>query len=294
MKICLIVNPNAGRRRGLEVARHVTETLASAGITTHEYVSEWAGNTRDIAAEIDPSEWDGILAVGGDGTLFEVINGLLANRDSVPVPIGAIPVGTGNSFVKDLGVENVEQALEPVVERRTRRVDLGHFSCLTGTYYFINLLGAGFVSNVAERAHRYKNLGALSYVIGVMGELANLRPSPVRLEIDGQVHERNAIFVEICNSQFTGGNMMMAPGADISDGLLDIVVASDLNRRGVLRLLPTIFSGRHVNDPRVEVFRGRSIRLDTDYTLALTPDGEILGSTPIEVTVVPQAIEVFG
>jgi YegS/Rv2252/BmrU family lipid kinase len=276
------------------ITSRVTSLLRKSGISVREHISDRPGGTREIAEQIDPNEWDAILTIGGDGTLFEVINGLLANRDSIPVPIGAVPVGTGNSFVKDLGIADVEQAVEHVIKDHRRRVDLGHFSCPDGNYHFVNLLGAGFVSNVAKRAHRHKRLGALSYMIGVVGELTDLSNYPVRLEIDGKRYDRNAIFVEVCNSQFTGGNMMMAPGADIDDGMLDVVVASDLTRRGVLRLLPAIFSGRHVDDPRVEVFRGTSIRVESEFPLTLTPDGEILGTTPFNVTIQPSALEMFG
>ena len=291
--VCLIVNPNAGRKTGLVAARAVAGLLGRGGVECEELVSPAPGGTRAIAAALDPLAYDAILAVGGDGTLFEVVNGLLEHRDSVPVPLGLIPVGTGNSFVRDLGISSVEDAVAPVLAGTTRAVDVGRFAADAGGFYFANLLGAGFVSNVAHRARRYKAFGSMSYVFAVVEEVMRLRSTPVVLEIDGAVIEREALFVEICNSRYTGGSMMMAPGALIDDGLLDVVVASRMNRRTVLALLPSIFAGRHVDSPLVEVFRGRSIRLTSARPMALTPDGEFLGSTPLEASVRERALEMF-
>ena len=294
MKICLIVNPNAGKKRGLEVAGTVTGLFRDAGIHTEQLVSLQPGGTREIAAALDLGRWDGVVAVGGDGTLFEVINGLLAISGSLTVPVGQIPVGTGNSFSRDLEIQSVEDAVARIVRGNVRKIDLGHFSAEAGDFYFANLLGAGFVSNVAYRARKYKALGSLSYIFGIIEEVIGLKSTPVTLEIDGKVMERECVFVEICNSRYTGGNMMMAPTASIDDGLLDVVILNKVTRGTLLKLLPTIFEGKHVEAPSVEVFRGKSILLRSQNPLALTPDGETFGETPIDVIVHHQKLEMFG
>ena len=294
MRSCLVVNPNAGHKKGHEVAQRVGGLLAKSGHLVEELVSVAPGGIREIAETIDPSDWDCIVAVGGDGTLFELINGLLSRADSVPVPVGLIPVGTGNSFLKDLGIETVEDAVDRIVAGRVRGVDVGEFTHPDGRHHFVNLLGAGFVSNVAARACRYKRLGSMSYILGVLEEVVGLRSSALSLTIDGRRIERDGIFVEICNSRFTGGTMMMAPQARIDDGLLDVVVAGTMSRGTLLRLLPTIFTGTHVDSPAVEVFQGKEIVVESDRALALTPDGEIFGRTPISVTVHQNKLEMFG
>lgn len=305
-RICLIVNPNAGKRRGLAVAGQTASLLDEAGIITDTRISERPGHTREIAEQLDQSEWNGIVAVGGDGTLFEIINGLLTTTESIDVPIGQIPVGTGNSFLKDIepatpeGTEapqvgdSVERAVARIVNWSPRRVDLGHFVAEAGSYFFINLLGAGFVSNVAYRAKKYKWLGSLSYILGVIEEVIGLTSTQITLEIDGRGIERDGIFVEICNSRFTGGDMMMAPAAQIDDGFLDVILLTKVSRGTILRLLPTIFKGTHVNEDCVEVYRGKKIIVRSELPLALTPDGETFGETPIEVTVHPHKLEILG
>jgi YegS/Rv2252/BmrU family lipid kinase len=232
--------------------------------------------------------------VGGDGTLSEIINGLYAGSGSISIPLGQVPVGTGNSFIKDLDIHSVEDAVSALVRGETRDIDLGHFECDAGAYYFANLLGAGFVTNVALRAGKYKKLGALSYILGVFEETVRLEPTPLSIDIDGRLIERDGIFVEICNSRFTGGNMMMAPSARVDDGLLDVVVLSRVSRGRLLKLLPTIFKGTHTDAPEVEVFRGATVNVRAATPLALTPDGEIFGHTPIRVSMHPGAIKVFA
>jgi len=294
MKICLIVNPNAGKKRGLEVSQRVSSLFRDAGIQTESLVSQYPGGTREIAEGLDLKNWDGVVAVGGDGSLFEVINGLYATSNSLSVPVGQIPVGTGNSFSRDLEIHSVEDAVAKIVQGNVRKIDLGHFSSEAGDFSFVNLLGAGFVSNVAYRARKYKALGSLSYVFGIIEEVIGLKSTPVTLEIDGTVIERECVFVEICNSRFTGGNMMMAPGAVIDDGLLDVVILNKVSRGALLKLLPTLFEGKHVESPSVEVFQGRRILLRSQSPLALTPDGETFGQTPIDVSVHHQKLEMFG
>ncbi len=294
MKLRMIVNPNAGKKRGILAAEQAASQLRSAGIDIDMVHTEHAGHAVELAARIDPAEFDGVVAVGGDGTLFEVINGLLRHHESVLVPVGQIPVGTGNSFIKDLGVENIEDAVRSIIGGNLRKVDLGRFSCSDGTYYFINMLGAGFVSNVAYRARKYKRLGAASYILGVLEELLALKAAPVRIEIDGVAYQRDIIFVEICNSRLTGGNMIMSPDSSIEDGLLDVLIASKVTRRKLLKLFPTLFKGTHILDEAVEVVRGKHITIESHELLGLNIDGEIFGQTPIEVDVVPGGVEMFG
>ena len=294
MKLCMIVNPHAGKKRGNEIASQVASLLQDGGVETERLISEHPGGTRELAETIDPSQWDGVLAVGGDGTLFDVVNGLLDGADSISIPIGQVPVGTGNSFLRDVEIASAEDIVSRILEGRLRNIDLGHFTSDAGTFYFANLLGAGFVSNVAHRAGKYKALGSLSYLLGVVEEVIGLKSTPIHIDIDGTRFERDAIFVEVCNSRYTGGSMMMAPSARIDDGLLDVVILNRVTRRRLLRLLPTIFSGTHVDAPEVEVFRGRDIHVESDMPLALTPDGETFGHTPINVTVHPGRMRMFA
>ena len=293
MKLCMIVNPHAGKKQGLAVAEETLKELKKHDIEVEMLISKAHGESITLASNLNIEDFDGILAVGGDGTLFEVINGLLKDRQDIKIPIGQIPVGTGNSFSKDLGISNLKDTIKAIIAGKTRAVDLGEFSYSQGKHFFINLLGTGFVSNVAYRAGKYKKLGSLSYIFGVLEEVAVLKSTKIEIIIDGTLIKREAVFTEICNSRYTGGDMLMAPGAKIDDGLLDIIILKKVSRLKLLSLFPLLFKGEHVNDDAVEVFTGKNISLKSDKKQALTPDGETFGDTPIDVTMHPKKIKMF-
>ena len=289
----MIINPHAGKKQGLATAKSAAEKLKEHNIDVEMLISHKQGNSITIAENLDIKNYDGILTVGGDGTLFEVINGLLKNKQDFKIPIGQIPVGTGNSFIKDLGINNLEESLRVIIGGKTKAVDLGEFSYSKGKHFFINLLGTGFVSNVAYRARKYKKLGSLSYIFGVLEEVVVLKSTKIEITIDGKLFKREAVFTEICNSRYTGGDMLMAPNAKIDDGLLDIVILNKVSRRKLLSLFPLLFKGEHILDDAVEVFTGKNISLKSDKKLVLTPDGETFGETPIDVIMHPGKIEMF-
>ncbi len=303
MTVHLIVNPNAGKQRGLAIAGHAAAALAAAGMSVVTRVSAIPGQAIDLAADAahaagaarTAGQNDAVVAVGGDGTLFEVVNGVRKHcpEGPLPFPLGQIPVGTGNSFIRDLGIAGAEEAIAAIAGGVTRPVDLGTLRCAAGEFSFINLLGAGFVSAVAHGAARYKRWGALSYIIAVLQETARLSPGQFTLTVDGQQIAMEGVFVEICNSRCTGGAMQMAPDALIDDGLLDVVYMERTTRRKLLTLFPRIFSGTHVKDPVIHVVRGREITLETATPWLLTPDGETFGTTPIAVGIRPGAVRMF-
>ncbi len=293
MKILMITNPVAGKGRGFQIAEYAIEYLKKKNIIPDVLKSEYQGHIHHIFNDIDMSHYQGILAVGGDGTLFETINGLLKRHPDLELPVGQIPVGTGNSFIKDLGIDTPETALEKIVGGRTKKIDVGYFKSPDHQFYFINLLGAGFVADVALKAIRYKSLGALSYIIGVIQEVARLSTYQLEITIDDHIYHRENVFVEICNSTKTGGDMVMAPEAKIDDGLLDIILLNKISRLNLLKAFPKIFKGSHLSMKEVEFFKGQTIKVVTDAPKKLNVDGEVIGTTPIEVSILPKKIDMF-
>jgi diacylglycerol kinase (ATP) len=287
----VISNPRAGHGRGTRVLSQVEAYLADRNIVHQTAVSARPGHVTEIAAEAAGRGESPIVLVGGDGTLFEALNGM--TRAGRFIPVAQIPVGTGNSFIKDLGIESVEDGLRALTEGRKRAVDIGRVRSAAGEYHFVNLVGAGFVANVGSRANSFKLFGDLSYKIGVLLELVVLRAVPCRLVVDGKESVRDAVFVEVCNSRKTGGEMIMAPSAVVDDGLFDVVVARAMSRATLLKLFPLIFTGEHVKDPHIETFRCSRISVSFEPPQKVTPDGEILGRTPLDIEVVPRALEVF-
>jgi len=293
MKLLMLINPVAGHRRGEATADRVRSMFESRGIDVHPVQSAYAGHLIKVAEREVSGGWDGIVAVGGDGTLFEVINGMIAGDERLPVPLGVIPVGTGNSFSRDLSIRTLDDAVNKIIAGKTRPVDLGFCRAADRSFYFINILGFGFVADVAHRASFHKRWGSLSYVIGVFIITRRLQSYRLQFEIDGRAYERDNIFVEISNSTKTGGDMIMAPEAKIDDGLLDVILLNKVSRLRLLTALPKIFTGTHVQMPEVEIFKAREMRFLPAAEKILTPDGEITGHTPITVSLIPRRLRVF-
>jgi len=293
MRILMITNPVAGKNKGQRTANDAFCFFKNHGHQPEIVLSKWSGHAIEIAQNCNVNEWDAMIAIGGDGTLFEIINGLLKRDHKIPIPLGQIPTGTGNSFIKDLDVHSPESAYEKILGGKTKKVDIGRCKYADQQFYFINILGLGFVSDVAFKARKYKRFGDLSYIFGVFEELIQLKTHALELTIDGQTMHRKNVFVEISNSTRTGGDMIMAPAAKIDDGYLDIILLNDLSRIKLLKAFPKIFKGTHIELPEVETFQGKHIKITTDLPKRLTPDGEILGTTPIEVEVMPHKVEMF-
>jgi YegS/Rv2252/BmrU family lipid kinase len=275
------------------------------GVATQQLVSQYAGHLFEALPPLLKENWRAIAVLGGDGTLFEVINICLdSTSENFITPLAVIPGGTGNSFSQDLAANAsagnpLEDFLRQAAHGAPQPVDVARCRFAAGAnvgrlwhkneFYFINVLGAGFVAEVNHRSFSFglKKLGAFGYVVSVFAALASLHPYQMRLVMDDQIVERPNTFVMICNSRVTGGNMLIAPAASIHDGWLDVVVANAISRWELIKTFPKVFSGAHTSHPEVEIFRAKHVRIETDPPSFLTPDGETLGSTPIEVEVLP-------
>jgi YegS/Rv2252/BmrU family lipid kinase len=294
MKLLLVANPSAGHGRGGRLLTEIGNICLDLGLDVDTRLTERPGHATEIIEAEDLERYGGVVATGGDGTVFEAVNGLFRNPAGPAVPFGVLPVGTGNSFSRDLGLERgqAREALEFAAGGATRKVDVGR--CRTGNrdLYYLNILGLGFVSDVTATAARLKVLGNASYTIGVVYRTAFLGTSRLELELDGKAIEREATFLEISNSRYTA-DFLMAPEAEIDDGLLDITLLGRISRRRLLRLFPTVFRGEHIRYPEVETFTARNIKIVSEQPKILSPDGELIGTTPAEVTCLHQALDVF-
>jgi YegS/Rv2252/BmrU family lipid kinase len=272
----------------------VCTELKKNGVDVQCRFSAYQGDLSRLAESEVTGDWDGILSMGGDGTLFEVINGMMQGNPEMPIPLGVIPYGSGNSFCMDLGVRSLSDAIKNIIGGKRRRVDLGQCDCNGNRFYFINILGFGFVSDVVARALRYKRWRDASYVLGVFQAVRQMQWYPMTFEIDGRRFHRENVFVEICNSTKTGGDMLMAPGARIDDGVLDVVLLNRISPPRILACLPKIYKGSHVNMPEVDMFSGKQMVFRPSSSKLLSPDGELYGSTPIRVSVLPARVCFFS
>lgn len=291
MKAALVVNPFAGGKKAKALYPGVVSSLKSRGVETKLFVSEYSNHIYQIGKKLESSDYDSIIAMGGDGTNFNLINGLLSSKSpqSIP-PLGVLPAGSGNSFARDLGIHSLDQGIESILRNNPLKVDVCSFSRAKKRTYFINLLGLGFVTDVAKTAERFKRIGSFSYLVGVVHRTIGLDFNHLSLEIDGKKFSGRNCFVEFCNSRYTGGNMLMAPDAKINDGYMDIIIAAPMSKKRLLSALPRIFSGTHILMPEITCIKAKKAIVRTYPEKTLLPDGEILGKTPAVIEIHPEML----
>ncbi|MCK6557790.1 diacylglycerol kinase family lipid kinase [candidate division KSB1 bacterium] len=295
-KILIAANPHAGKGRGKKVLDQSLRLLRRHGAGAELLISESNGHLLHALPRRLPEGWDQIVALGGDGTLFQVMNCCL-QQPGFESPLALIPAGTGNSFSRELAHAALPAAWERILFGEPKRIDVLH--CLPQTpapdfpagYYCITALGLGFVSDVTINALHFKSFGTLAYALGVLQSLAKLNTAHLRMQLDGRLIERESVFVIVCNSRYAGGIMKIAPGALLDDGLMEVIVLHKVSRRTLMRAFPSVFNGTHVHHPNVEIFSGRSLQIAAEPVQVLTPDGEVAGLTPVTVAVQPKKLQ---
>jgi diacylglycerol kinase (ATP) len=249
----------------------------------------------ELVRDADLSGYDGVVAAGGDGTVHQVLTGYFRNAADTKPPLGILPNGTGNAFAREMGLLGTdwEKAVDIIARGSTRAVDVTRFRTEGETYHSLNILGVGFVSDATETAVRFKFLGNSAYLVAVVWQLFGLRTYPLRIEVDGEAREVDACFATVSNSRYTGTTFLIAPKAQLDDGLLDLVVLKGISRLRVIQIFKTIFTGAHIDEPEVEYIQARRVRIESREPRVLNVDGEVLGMTPVEVECVPGALRLF-
>lgn len=296
MKLLVVFNPGAAHGRARRRLEDIRAALGAAGIEATVMLTEAPGNANQMVRSARLDAWDGIAAAGGDGTLFEALNGLMAHATSARRPLGLIPLGTGNAFSRDLGLDpgDWRRGIEAIARGHTRRVDVAQLDHVDGRFHFLNIAGIGFVADAGRVSARLKFTGPAAYTLGTLWCCLRLRSHDLAIEVDGKPIQQDSLFLEVSNSRYTGTSFLMAPDARIDDGRLDVILARHLPRRRLLRLFPSIYSGRHVEYEEVTALTGRSIQISSPAGLEFMVDGEISGRTPARIDCLPGAIEMFA
>jgi len=295
LRLLVIFNPNAAYGRSIKRLPEIEAQMLSSGIQTDIKLTKHPGHGSELVASTDLDTYDGVVAAGGDGTLFEVLNGLYQHPKPNRVPIGILPVGTGNAFARDLGLQPFDwfAAIDILVKGRTRLVDVGYVKCADGEYHFLNVTHMGFSVDAGRTAKNLKFIGNAAYTIGTLWQTLKLKSYPLVIELDGEEICQDNIFVTISNTQYTGTHFLIAPGAVIDDGLLDVTLLRRLPRHRLLRLFPTIYNGGHVEYAEVTVHKASQITIHSPVNMLMAPDGEFRGRTPVRITCLHQDLSIF-
>ncbi len=292
-----LVNPAAGGGRCGRLAPTALGKLRAAGIEVEASQTAAPGEATCLARAAYAHGVRNFLAVGGDGTAYEIVNGLFPEAATGGRPtLGFLPLGTGNSFLRDFTDRGAEHAAEAIIEGRRRRCDVLRLTHTDGQVYFINLLSMGFTADVASAANRrFKAFGELGYVMGVLLCLARLdrRAFPLRVDDEPEFDRRRCLFLSLSNSKFTGGKMMIAPHASTDDGLIEYVRWGPIGRWGLLRNFAKLFDGTHIEHPLASRRPAHRIEFALDGPVDVMVDGEVLTVHCETVEALPGALDVM-
>lgn len=295
MKLLVIFNPGAANGRATSWLEAIRARFRDLGIAAEFLQTKHPGHGSDLVGEADLAGFDGVIAAGGDGTVFEVLNGLYRQPASARIPLGLLPVGTGNAFARDLGLQPSAwmDGIELIRRGHTRMMDVGHVIGADTSYHFLNIVHLGFTVEANRSALKLKFLGNSAYTLAALWQVMKLNTYPVELEIDGKPLRDDYVFVAVSNTRYTGTHFKMAPAAETDDGLLDVTLLRRLSRRRVLQLFPTVYDGRHVGYEEVTTCKASSIRIHSPEAMLMAPDGEFRGRTPAEISCLRQDLPIF-
>ena len=294
MKFILTVNPHGGTKKGPQLLKKVKPIFEASGTDLFIIETTFAGHAKDLANQLDLTEYDGFIGIGGDGTLHEIINGMLSRPDGKKIPIGIIPGGSGNSYMHDLKLTNPLKAAKAIIQGNTKFLDTARVEVNHVIKYANNMVGWGLVTDVGNKAEHFRWMGTNRYTILSVMEVFRHKSRSAALIMDDKKIEDEFTFIIACNSIHVGKGMKMAPKARLDDGLIDlIVIRAGASRTRLLQVLPKLFDGSHINEPEVEYIQTSKFSLIPETDEILNIDGEIMGSTPIKVEMIPKAFEMF-
>ena len=295
MNIQLIYNPNSGGGRGDKLYPHILKALRDLGHTVTPYRTLYRFHATEIAKHIDANACDLVLAAGGDGTLYEVLNGIMQNTSSKEHPLyGLIPVGTGNSFSVDLNMKTWTDGVKAVAGGKSRAIDVMEFITEGDKYYSINAIGFGLVADVSYLGNKMKKfIGKTAYTVGAVAEILKFKPQKTKLEVDGTVYEYDSVLTNFSNTVILGGNMKISPNSIMDDGIIECLVLEDMPKKDLLKVFPMVFEGKHLSVPQFKVYPGKHFKVWSDPPKICNPEGEIFGVTPLELRVLPKEIKML-
>jgi len=291
-----IVNPAAGGGRSAKLAGPAIARLRGGGLHVDVIASTGPGHAADLAREAYDQGYRRFIAVGGDGTAHEILNGIFTHAGSrTRISLGFLPLGTGNSFLRDFSDNGADAALQALLENRTRPVDLLRLTHSKGEIYAFNLLSVGFTADVATLTNRYfKSLGSFGYLLGVFLRVVQLRRRAfvLRCDEDKNWDERRCLFLTFNNSKYTGGTMLIAPNADPTDALIEFVRWGPIGRLGLLRMLPRLYDGTHIRHPLASRRAVRRVEFNLPAPIDVMIDGEIATLDCRSLDIIPGAVDV--
>ncbi len=286
-EIALLTNPSAGKGAGARTAAIALPRLREAGFLVHELQGDDGPDALGLAQKAVAAGVESLVVVGGDGMVHMAVQAVAGTETN----LGIIPAGTGNDVARYLDIprKDPQAAADVVVGSHVRSIDVAK----AGPSYFVTVLAAGFDSKVNERANHMRwPKGQMRYNLATVAELRVFEPLPYTLVLDGEERHLDAMLVAVGNGPSFGGGLRITHGAEIDDGLLDVVIIKPMSKVELVKTYPKLYSGGHVTHPQYEHHRVRSVTVAAPGVVAYA-DGERVGALPLTVDVVPGALRVL-
>jgi len=299
LPVKVIVNPVAGAYSTRRKWPIISKLLKRIGLSFDFEYTEGVGHAIELARAAASDGYRYLVAVGGDGTVNEVANGILHSTGATSTALGIVSTGTGSDFVRSVGISrDYATACSTLTSSRRLSIDVGvveyQSKGQTLRRFFVNAAGVGFDAAVVEKTERLPKYfgGTIPYLAGLVRTLFSYKNTSVVLNIESEVETGRVLSVVVANGSYFGGGMHMAPQAELSDSLLDVVIVGDMGKFELLKALPTVYKGTHINHPKVMMKKAAHITIESPEPMLVHADGELLGESPASFWLMPSALSI--
>jgi diacylglycerol kinase (ATP) len=295
----VIVNPVAGASSTRRRWPRISNLLRHVGLLFDYEYTEGIGHAIELAKVAANNGYRYLVAVGGDGTVNEVANGILHSANSSDTALGIVSTGTGSDFVRSVGIPRAyASACSSLISSRRSLIDVGVVEYRSKGQslrrFFVNAAGVGFDAAVVEATERLPKYlgGTIPYLAGLVRTLFGYKNKAVTLRARGEVETKRILSVVVANGCYFGGGMYVAPGAELSDSLLDVMIIGDMGKFELLKALPMVYKGTHITHPKVSMGKAAHITIESSERILVQADGELLGEGPASFWLMPAALSV--
>jgi len=295
----VIVNPAAGANSTHRKWPGIKRLLEHVGLAFDHKYTEGVGHAIELARTAAGDGCRYLVAVGGDGTVNEVANGMLHSGDAREMDLGIISTGTGSDFARSSGIpRHYVNACSSLISHRKLLIDVGVVEFMNQgkaeSRFFVNAAGVGFDAAATETTERLPKYfgGTIPYLLGLLRTLVGYRNKSVILSIGDRTEERRVLSVVASNGNYFGGGMNVAPEASLTDELLDVMVIGDIGKFDLLKSLPMIYKGTHGDHPKVSMEKATVVTIESSERVLVQADGEVVGEGPASFRLIPAALNI--
>lgn len=291
MKIKFIINPEACRGKAKNKIDQIERLIKKSDFDYSIEFTKRPKHATDLAKKAADNGFETVVAVGGDGTTHEVVNGIVGSN----ISLGIIPIGAGNDFSNCLGIpkKDIKRSIEIIRTGKKKKIDLGKLD----DEYFMGFAGTGFDTMIVELSFKKRNLlkllGSFFYIYGFYNILIRFKPIPLKIITKDSVIEKKVVTIIVGNSWLGGGGMKLVPDAKLDDGLFDVCIVEEIPKFELFIVFPRVFSGTHITHPSVNIIRTNFLRIESDRKMIVQADGEIIRSLPVNFELIPKALDVI-